>query len=430
MSWRVRLAAGLSALLALACGSDSDVVDDTGGQPVVFDTLPAAHYGAAADFESERRAALADGLRESAADVLCLAEVTREGDKDALIEALSDVYPYSHTTRLGLSDTPDDPSDQSGNVPPPSAGPPCGAGNLATLAERSIDCVMANCSTIPSDPGGHVTNLNCASSKCAGEYLPLLNGDGEARRCLSCLQAELTSYSAFSKMEQRCISEPAAGLVFDGAAGTVLLSKHPIVESEHWVLPSSLFRRQLLRARVDVAGGVDVYCTSLTSLYSDSLVVYPGPWGDGASGEQAWANENLLQTERIVQYVRRASGSRPAVVMGLTEGSREFADGNGSALVAANLGAASFRELERAFRLAVPGAFPPSCTLCPQNPISGSDPPGYWDVQVWLHELSPARVDSADVVYGEPVVPVEDADLDLVPLSQHYGMRAVVRIPN
>ena len=94
-------------------------------------------------------------------------------------------------------------------------------------------------------------------------------------------------------------------------------------------------------------------------------------------------------------------------------------------------GEATLDLLEAAFVPAYTADFTPLCTFCSTNPVTNPDgDPDFssvWIDHIQLHNLTADSVVSTERIYDEDVVPVGDGQM--VPLSDHFGMRSVVTVP-
>ncbi len=72
----------------------------------------------------------------------------------------------------------------------------------------------------------------------------------------------------------------------------------------------------------------------------------------------------------------------------------------------------------------------PLCTFCSTNPVTNpdSDPnaTSVWIDHILLDNLPSSSVRSTARVFDKDVVPVGD---EMVPLSDHFGMRSVITVP-
>jgi hypothetical protein len=436
-----------SSLAFVACGSSGDPAGTggTGGSAgasgaagaagaaggssttLVVETVGTNLFGADAEYENDRRPAIVAAIAKNDADVLCLSDVLREEDKQAIADAAKGAFPYAFWGKHGAADQPADPTLEDGTKLPPATTPPCGPKQLAAL-EDGIACAEMHCSSIPSDPSGHVSTLDCVSSQCATPLLPLIVGGPEERRCASCFEANLTSYASWSEIKKKCETEPTAGFVFDGQTDTMILSRRPLEQAESVVLPSSLFRRDVLHGKHPA--GVDVYCAHLQTVFLGTLIVYPGPYAGTMTGPPAWAEENRLEALKLRNLVKARSGTSPAILLGNLESSVASTSG-GVAVVDANGGAATLGVLTPTpFVLGVAPGYAPACTECPENPLAQIAAPGMWTHHILLAGIDPTRVVAttrgardASVSVTTPTGP------GMVPLSSHYSLRSTIALP-
>ena len=432
-----RGAAGSAGTTGLAGASGGGAAGSSAGSgggasTVVIETFGTNLFGADAEYEAERRPALAKALAASDADVLCVTDVLREEDKTFLSDAAKGAFPYAFWVTRDASSQPDDPTLADGSKPPPLADPPCTTKDQLAAIEAGIACAEMSCSSIPSDPSGHVSSLDCVTTQCSAPLVPLVaSGSAADRRCISCFEANLTSYRPWAEIQDKCTTQPTAGFVFDGQTDTVLLSRRPFVpgSTSSTVLPSSLFRRDILRARLDTAGGLDVYCVHLQTVFVGSLVVYPGQYAGGQVGSQAWAAENRLQATRLIDTVAKGTPTGPAVVVGNLESSQAVTVG-GALVVSANGGAATLDLLTPTpFQSGVSATYVPACTECSENVLAQIAPPGMWTERVLLYRLDPSVVVSTSRGLTAPVVSVVGPKgATVVPLSSHFSFRSVLQL--
>ena len=398
-----------------------------GAGPLTFETFGTNLFGADGAYEAERRPAIVSAVAASDADVLCLTDVLREEDKVALAEAAKGAFPYAFWVKHGPADLASDTTREDGTTPAPATTPPCTTSSQKSALEAGVACAEMQCSSIPSDPSGHVSKLDCVTSQCGAPLLPLIAGSPEDRRCGSCFEANLTSYKSWSEITSRCEGEVSAGLVFDGQSDVLLLSRRPLSGGESFVLPSSFFRREILRARHP--SGLDVYCLHLQTVFHGPLIVYPGPYAPGLSGQAAWASENHVHASKLLAFVK-SKGAGPAVLLGNFESSRA-ATADGMEIVSANGGEGALALLTPSpFTVAVAPAYVPACTECPDNPLAQIAAPGTWTQNLLLAGLPPTVVLATQRGFLTERVTVTTANGPaMVPLSSHWSLRSVIAPP-
>ena len=143
---------------------------------------------------------------------------------------------------------------------------------------------------------------------------------------------------------------------YDGAFGTAVLSKHPIVESEHIEMDATTNRRGVHHAVVDgPAGKMDVYCTHLTAVFS--VLPYPREEGD-------WDEEQRAQVRTLRGIVDDTATTDQIIILG------DFNTGPavGEDIVAEQ--EASWDILQSGYTIPyVDGGG--ACTWCGDNPLIG-----------------------------------------------------------
>jgi hypothetical protein len=409
--------------LFTACGNGAplDVTFDT------FDPDLSGVFGAA---EGLRHGPILDALRTTKADVLCLNAVPSDDDKQAMIDAARGVLPNSAWFADTLDTPIDDPRDENGQVPSPPSTASCGD-TLVPDLDKLLACLETNCATSPHDASSHLIDepIPCIYTACGTtNVLPLLTKPPEGQRCWMCLLGGMEDYSSFGRVRAACTTNGGTWpMAWNGKSNTLLLSRYPITRSEQIVLPATLQRSAVIRAEIALPNGaqVDAYCAHTTPPpapgQSAALVPYIGAYGSGPSG---WQDELHLQTERIAALVKARSTARGrrAVVLGHFN--------TGPALGgAASPNADSFAILQSTFAVGAAPSYSPSCTLCLDNPLVSSlvSTASVWEDLVLLAGVPVTSVTSSSVVWDQRVISLPDGGAPL-PLSQHYGYRAVVRL--
>ncbi len=413
--------------LLVGCGSEGETTPPPEPQDVVVDTFNVAFAGAFIPYEAERRQPIVDAIAASDADILCLQEVWTQADKELIRDAAIDAFPHSALFEDNLQTPIDDATDQQGAVPPPPTTVPCGEtdiGEGVTIADQmneAVDCVSANCSTMPGSEDGRTTSIGCAGSACVGAVGGLLFGDVEQQRCYTCLATQLPT-ATFAEIRTSCTTVVEQDLAFEGQNGVMILSKHPLENAQELVVPGTFNRRTILSATVKLPNGaeLDTYCNHLTPIFTDFTFPYTGQYGDGMTGAAGWQAEQELQAQKLINYVNENSDGRPAVILG------DFNAGHAypaEEIVAE--GEPTLDLLESVFPPAYTTDYAPLCTFCSTNPVAGTEV-SVWIDHILLHNLSADSVVSTDRIYDEDVVPV---DGQMVPLSDHFGMRSVITVP-
>lgn len=418
--------------LAMGCGESA-----TSREPeeVIVDAFNVALAGAFIPYESERRQPIVDAISVHDADVLCLQEVWTQADKERIRDAAVGSFPYSALFENDLDTPIDDPTDQQGEIPPAPTTVPCPDeffdGEELTIKEQmdvAIDCVRDNCSTIEGSDEGRTTSAACASSACSIAVAPLLFGiDPQHQRCYACVVPQLPT-ATFAEMRAACPTVVNQDLAFGGQNGVMILSRHPLKNTENWVVPGTWNRRSILKATVELPNGaeLDTYCNHLTPIFTvppNSINTFPytGQYGEGMTGPGGWQAEQELQAQKLIDYVASRSSNRPAVILGDMNAGLAFPDDD-----IAGEGEETFNLLAAAYTPAYTTDYTPLCTFCSSNPVTETEA-SVWIDHIFLYNLPQSAVTSTARIFDEDVVPVE-GDM-LVPLSDHFGMRSVIVVP-
>lgn len=413
---------------------------------VAVESFNLALAGAFIPFEAERRAPLVNAIPTTDADIICLQEVWEQADKDAIVAAAASEFPHSVLFAHDLDTAVDDPTDENGLIPGMPSGVPCpdenvgGAGaNLAAQVDQTAQCLADNCSTT-GDETGRTTSSSCAADACISTVFPLLTGNELQKRCYACAITQLPT-EVIATLADRCKTIENQDLAFRGQNGVMILSRYPLSNEETFVVPGTWNRRVVVNATATLPNGaeLDVYCNHLTPIFNVTGVntfPYTGQYGGGATTDpEQWAAEQRLQAEKLINYVQATSGTRPAVVLGDINAGREVRDANGEIVLYAE-GEPTLDVLESVLTLGAAADYEPLCTFCDTNPLNGvEDTLPVWIDHIYLHELDANAVVSTERTFDEFVVPVQIDDgmggtTDaLVPLSDHYGLKSVLRIP-
>lgn len=432
----VRSLAALSIMIAVpslvtGCSSDEDPAQpEPAKTDYTIDTFNIALAGAFIPFEQERRAPLVQALASSESDFVCLQEVWRESDKELIASGVASTFPHVVRFQHGLDTAVDDPTDQQGNVPAAATTPPCGEPSTQEKLDKIIACLAENCSTQPGSLDGQTTSTSCAEQNCTIEAIALLTGTDDDKRCYGCAATSLP-VSSLAAIKTACTTDPNAGLAFDGQSGVMLLSKHPVTRSDDLVIPGTWNRRVILSASVQLPSGaeVDVYCNHLSPVFSGITYPYSGAYGDGKTGEEGWAAEQLLQAQKLIAHVATMSANRPAVILGDFNSGHAYNEGQAGGFHAE--AEATISLLESQFTAALVPGFTPKCTHCADNAnVNKADTSdSVWIDHIFLANLPAEAIQHSMRTYDEPVVDVTvEGAPSQVPLSDHYGLRSVVTI--
>ena len=422
-------------MFALAMGCGESTTTSREPEEVIVDAFNVALAGSFIPYEAERRQPIADAIAAHDADVLCLQEVWTQADKELIRDAAAQTFPFSALFQDNLDTPVNDPTDQQGQVPPAPTTVPCPDeffdSDELTIKEQmdiALDCVRDSCSTIPDSDEGRTTSTECATSACSIAVAPLLFGvDPQHQRCYACVVPQLPT-ATFGEMRASCPTVINQDLAFGGQNGVMILSRHPLKDTENWVIPGTWNRRSILRATVELPNGaeLDTYCNHLTPIFSIppsgiNTFPYTGQYGDGMTGPEGWQAEQELQAQKLVNYVASNSTNRPAVILGDVNAGLAFPADD-----IVGEGEDTFNILEAAYTPAYRADYTPLCTFCTSNPVTDTES-SVWIDHIFLYNLTQSSVKETARIFDQDVVPVA-GDM-LVPLSDHFGMRSVIVVP-
>jgi hypothetical protein len=413
----------LALCATLACSSGKPIAILDGGADAPSRALIVDAWNTGLGERTEptlvpRRPKVIEAISTSIADVVCLQGVHRKGDRDAIIEASRARFPHAASVHTDLATAVDDPTDQNGTIPPAPTTPPCtGEATLAAL-QPAHDCLTKECSTVPGSDTGYLTSTRCLRYSCLSQLYAVLDVDP---RCFAC--ARMNSQDAtLGEIRRACTEDARAGYAFAGENDLLLLSREPIATSKLYVLPSTDYRRGVMHARL--SSGLHVFCASLTPTFSAVDLPYTGRYGDGAMGINGWIAENLLQTKKLIALVKNVAGNDPAIVLGDLRTGPEVKSG-GMTIVTA---APAFRSWEELNAVLVPGTaqnYSPLCTRCPENTLTESTPP-YWFEHALLHRMPRSAVVTTSRIHTDAAV---SYDGKMIARSFDYGLRTTITAP-
>jgi hypothetical protein len=406
----------------------TDGVYTSCGKKVRFAAVNPYIAGPFTPYLTQRQQPALDAVAALDADVLCVNSVYPGTRRQQFVaEAAKTHFPYSAYFQTDAGAPPSDPTDQNGNVPSPPTTPPC-AGFEGQL-ESFLSCLSTSCSD-----GTALTNDDPSSCILNNCYSPGATLVSSAPTCWACTLAGLQGADPWTRIKSGCEQDPAGLTPFDGEVGDVVLSRFPIVESELWVLPSTSWRSEVIRAVVSVspAVSVDFYCTALDDDYTGFFHPYAGRYGnDAGSSDAEWAAEQLLQAQQTVAWVKRMSGSAAhrAVVAG-----EFYSNGAWPTEAIVGVNPATYAALTT-FPLAMANGYVPQCTECAANPLA---PPtgttttagNTWFMYSLLVDIPASAVTSSELVLNQPTISVRSPDggVLLIPPSTSYGYQVTVRI--
>jgi len=363
-------------------------------------------------------------------DVLCLGFVMSDDDKRAIEEVSREAGFHVAWAETDLDTPIDDPRRSDGTVPDPPTTPPCEGEDSLQIVDEVLDCLGVHCTGGEGRDGG-IDSTACMADECLLPLVSALLKPAPQQRCVMCLAFSMLDGSPLNRVEELCTTDHAAGMAFEGKSGVMLLSRLPIRDVEHVVLPSWVWRASVTKATVDLPSeqAVDVYCTQLSTSERASNYPYLGSYGAGVEGTSPWTNEALLQSKRVEELVRRRSGPRPAIVVGALETSQPCPackppiDAFGPEVLT---------DLLLHFGLGIAQDYTWQCLECGDNPLRALE--GRTDASLWTDHLLLRGIAKSDVVETRRTfedlvmtIPVDGGGV-AVPPSSHYGLRSVLRI--
>jgi hypothetical protein len=410
-----------------------------------FDVFNPALYGPGSPLWVQRDTLMTgpdSPIAQRNSDVMCLVEVDQLADQQAIQAAAATAgfkYTYSITTDLSTPFSNGGRTQDGGTCMPPSQ-PAC-TGVPQSLLDQTFQCMEQKCSDIDGGAGRLVTTTSCLEQFCKSEIGQLLLS---FPACSDCVLDYVASSEPYSHVESLCTTGTQAPMGFDGANSSMILSKYPLMNSDKYILSSSMYRRSVLYSQVQFEGNltVDFYCGFFISPLISNNFPYLGCFGNGMSNltQAAYAAENYFQAHEMAAWVESKSGNRPAVIVG------DWRAGLGTNMpVPTDAGAPQPTPLIPATiqllasydsKWAAPsGANWPhggQCSACPgsYNPVNGMDTSSYFTLQPFLYnwpQASNAMVDE-QLIYTGDVLALPEGGTG--PVTPYYGVNFHVIRPS
>jgi hypothetical protein len=452
---------------ALYCDDDPSATSDkifangcteTSLATLSVDVFNAQLYGGGSPWELARKPYIFDAIANRPSDLQCLVELDDKADRDQVISKAVTSFPYSVTFDSDLGTQPTDPADQKGNVPSPPAEAACGPAVDQSAFMGLTNCLEQNCAN-PMGASGILafsqgsTPSDCISKFCTSAILPLYSGDSNAANCMDCIITNTVSLYPYSQTVSTCGTDMRAPYAFQGQTPSMILSRFPIVSSQTYVLPSSYWRRVVHRAvvQLEVNKTVDFYCAQLQSTGNASVLPYAGNYGDGLNSQTdslgAYLNEQKFEMQRVMDWIRKQSGSSPAILAIDTHASKAWPPSTGDAGTSTVDGGGGqiLTDLSREiydqyldadpmhFQHAVPsGWVATGCVECPatpspygSNPYNGNTQPLQWlDVYVYNYPGGTPATD-VNIFANQPVVPLPDGSMGMLSATFGYNVHVI-----
>ena len=216
-------------------------------------------------------------------DIMCLQEIWKDEDRDAIVNALhlTPEHVLFADTR-GKNEFPNTRCDALQVIP-------------------IVSCILAHCGADSTDERAAV----CALDQCKRELLLMYLAGGKS--CLNCLLA--TAGESLDRSSATCLGSGASRL-YGGRNGVILMSKTPLRNTAVIDIPSSGANRVGLFATVDVPGlsaPLNVACTHLSS---------PAQIPPTQTGYADWESEQRAQLEAISTVLLARAAGGPAILVG------------------------------------------------------------------------------------------------------------------
>jgi hypothetical protein len=134
-----------------------------------------------------------------------------------------------------------------------------------------------------------------------------------------------------------------------------------------------------------------------------------------------------LQAQELVNWVKKKSGTRPAIIAGDFHSSVAASAANGRLLVE-DLNPDTTNLLRQSFVEATSPTWTPTCTYCPStaNPYNGAYKAGYAFAQIYVSNWADKATVDESILFKTAIVPTSSGTQMLSP---SFGLNSVVLLP-
>ena len=414
-----------------------DCVDNENSSPLLTRCTPTAlgtlsvdifHgylYGRFAQDEDAREEYVVDAIAKRDADLMCVVGIQRKTHRDAIVDAAkaAGTFAYSITAQSDLDTQPSDPRDQR----PPYTTPPCGGTVSPAAVDAALGCLISKCSTTGTPDGYLQGGSTCISSSCASQFIPLLAGNKDEKRCFNCLTTSSLSDDTHTETKAFCTASNQDYKQMRGQTGSMVLSRYPLSDVQTFFQGATSNQRVIHYAKVAIERdkSIDFFCAELSPAFG-ALVPYHGFYATNPDPNvDPWGQEQTYQANRLIEFVKAKAGSRPALLSGDFATSQAYTAPDGAKIDAQNPEVLDL--LNKAFTPAFPPGFIPRCTECaaPANPYNGDL--NIFQFRTYLVNMPASSAVGAGTFFTESVVPLSTGAK--VPLSDRWGFETLVLRP-
>jgi endonuclease/exonuclease/phosphatase family metal-dependent hydrolase len=333
------------------------------------------------EYTMERLPHLIEVLSAYESDLICLQEVWRSDDREAIVASAQARFPHASwevTERTEVN-------------------PGCSAEEVEPLRT----CIETRCPDI--SPG---ELASCGLDQCGMEF------EAASSQCQTCIATHLGQ-----SLEEIIMSCEGGGpsFFYGGHNGLLILSKYPLTQPQHLELTSTLVQRAVLSVQVDlpIDRSIAVHCTHLASDLSGSIQYH----GDLF---ESFAEEQNAQINELLSWSQTPDLSQPHLILGDLNTGPETQESE--AELAENF------ELFMSAGYTSPYATPESqCTYCRQNTIIGNEGPGGYIIDhILMRGFSEVGVDHRRTFDQTSPISIDNAAPRDLHLSDHYGVQVTL----
>jgi hypothetical protein len=322
---------------------------------------------------------------------------------------------------------------------------------------NAYNCLLNYCGTT-TDPKTAVLNesTQCLSQNCSLPLAKLLHvgqvaSDGADiaadQQCLNCIIITVNDgITTLGASQTQCNTVSASPFAFSGQTASMILSKYPIASTASYVLPSTSFRRVVLKAQIQLEDqNVDFFCTQLSGP-TVPLLPYVGNYGKSTDdgSENGWEDEQNLQAKRAIAWMQSEADKDgvAAVITGDWDSSPGTTTGDGGVGLTAispevlALFDASYNK-GGPFAAAVPPGYAPVCDYCSvdQNPYNKQSET-YQLFRTYIYKF-PQNAALSEALWGTtPDIPIQSTKFDPAPpgglgtISEYFPHNVVLLRPH